>query len=93
MSGEPQASPAGNQAPWSRTLAIGCFMVPLGFFSGGMIAVFVSKVVAYLTRAKACEGVPSCNWFEFMLVGALIGALTLPSIVMWALRTPKRQTQ
>jgi hypothetical protein len=58
-----------------------------------MIAVFVSKVVAYLTHAKACEGVPSCNWLEYMLVGAALGATSLPSIVVWTLRSAKRPKQ
>ena len=65
-------------------------MVPLGFFSGGMIAVFVSKVVAYVTHAPSCEGLPTCNWLVHMLVGAAFGATTLPALVMWALRSPKR---
>jgi hypothetical protein len=86
-------APATKGAPWSRTAAIGCFMVPLGFFSGGMVAVFVSKIVAYVTRAPACDGVPTCNWLEYMLVGAAFGAVTLPTLVIWALRTPKRSDQ
>ncbi len=87
---DPPEAPAGQGAPWSRTLAIGCFMVPLGFFSGGMIAVFISKVVAYFTRAPACDGVPTCNWLNWMVAGAAIGAVSLPSLVMRALRSPKR---
>ena len=85
-----QKPSAGQGAPWSRTVAIGCFMAPVGFFSGGMIAAFVSKVLAYVTPAKACEGVPACNWLEFTVVGGVIGMLTLPVLVMWALRSPKR---
>ncbi len=92
MQGSPDA-PVGQGAPWSRTLAIGCFMVPLGFFSGGMIAVFVSKVIAYATRAPSCDGVPTCNWLEYMLVGAAIGALSLPALVVRTLRSPKRPEQ
>ena len=83
-------APAAQVAPWSRTLAIGCFMAPIGFFSGGMIAAFASKLLAYVTRAKACEGVPACNWLEFTVVGGAIGMITLPAFVMWALRSPKR---
>ena len=84
---EPQAD---QGAPWSRTLAIGCFMAPLGFFSGGMISAFLSKLVAYVTRAPACPDVPACNWLEFTVVGGVIGFVTLPALVMWALRSPKR---
>lgn len=68
-------------------------MVPLGFFSGGMIAAFLSKAVAYVTHAKPCDGVPACNWLEFTLVGGAIGMLSLPALVMWTLRSPKRLEQ
>lgn len=87
---EASDQPAGQVVPWPRTLAIGCFMVPLGFFSGGMLAVLVAKVVAYLSHAPSCDGVPSCNWLEYMLVGAAIGATTLPALVIRTLRAPKR---
>jgi hypothetical protein len=83
-------APEPTRAPWSRTLAIGCFMVPLGFFSGGMIAVLVSKVVAFATRAPGCDGVPTCNWLEHMLVGAALGATSLPALVIWTLRASPR---
>lgn len=89
MQDTPEAA-NGHGAPWSRTLAIGCFMAPLGFFSGGMVAAFVSKVVAYVTRATPCDGVPACNWLEFTVVGGVVGMLTLPALVMWALRSPRR---
>lgn len=78
------------KAPWSRTVAIGCFMAPLGFFSCGMIGALASKVVAYVTHAKGCEGVPACNWLEFTVTGGVIGMITLPALVMWALRSTKR---
>ncbi len=83
-------TPPAQVAPWSRTLAIGCFMAPIGFFSGGMIAAFGSKLLAYVTHAKACEGVPACNWLEFTVVGGVIGMITLPALVMRALRSPRR---
>jgi len=83
-------TPEAQGAPWSRTLAIGCFMVPIGFFSGGMVAAFASKLVAYVTHAKACAGMPACNWLEFTAVGGAIGMVTLPTLVMWALRSTKR---
>jgi hypothetical protein len=37
--------------------------------------------------------VPACNWLEFTLVGGAIGMISLPALVMWALRTPKRPEQ
>ena len=46
-----------------RNLFIGCFMTPLGMMSGAMVGVLVSKIVAWLTKAPACEGIPTCNWY------------------------------
>jgi hypothetical protein len=58
-----------------------------------MVAVLISKVVAYLTHAKGCQDVPSCNWLEYWAVGAAFGAVTLPILVFWVLgRTPKDTT-
>ncbi len=84
------ATSAAQGAPWLRTLAIGCFMAPIGFFSGGMIAALVSKLFAFVTRAPVCAGLPSCNWLAFTMVGGVIGMLTLPALVMRALRSTKR---
>ncbi|MBV9879879.1 MAG: hypothetical protein JO180_05245 [Gemmatirosa sp.] len=67
-------------------IAIGCFMVPLGTFSGAMVAVLVGKIVAYFIKAPACEGLPLCDWYKYAGVGALLGALSLPSLVLWRLR-------
>ena len=44
--------------------AIGCFMVPIGAVSGAMIAVLVSRIVAYFTKAPACPEIPTCTWTE-----------------------------
>jgi hypothetical protein len=85
-----QQPPAGDGASWTRSLAIGCFMAPIGFFSGGMVFAFLSKIVAYLTHAKPCDGVPACNWLEFTVTGGVLGMLTLPTLVVWALRSPER---
>lgn len=54
-----------------------------------MVAVFVSKVIAYLTHGPACDGIPSCNWYIYALVGGVIGAVTLPVLVLWVLGKPK----
>jgi len=72
-----------------RRVAIGCFTSWLGLVSGAMIAVFVSKFVAYLTHGPACDGIPSCNWYIYALVGGGIGAVTLPVLVLWVLGKPK----
>ena len=64
-----------------RNLSIGCFMTPLGAMSGAMVGVLVSKIVAWLTNAPACEGIPTCNWYVYAGWGALAG-LTLPVLVL-----------
>jgi len=81
--GEPPRPSAG------RMLGIGCFMTWIGFFSGAMIAVLLSKIVAFLTKAPKCDGIPTCNWHYYMLIGGAIGAVTLPWFVLSALRRSK----
>ena len=69
-----------------RQVAIGCFMVWIGAFSGGMVGVLVSKGVAFFTKAPQCDGIPTCDWYIYAGVGAAIGALSLPWLVVSALR-------
>lgn len=78
---------AHEPAPLSRQVAIGCFMAVIGFFSAGMIGVLVSKAVAFFTKAPKCDGIPTCDWYIYMLVGGALGALTLPWLVVSALRS------
>ena len=59
----------------------------MGFFSGGMFGVLVAKIVDFFTRAPSCAGLPSCNWAQFFFGGALIGALTLPTLILLRLRS------
>ena len=73
-----------------RRTAIGCFTTWLGFVSGAMVAVIISKFVAYVTRAPACDGIPACNWHIYALVGGGLGALSLPLLVLWILGKPPK---
>jgi hypothetical protein len=75
-----------------RVIAIGCFMAWVGALSGAMVAVLVSKGVAMATRAPACDGIPTCDWYIYAAVGAGIGFLTLPWLVVSALRRPPAPT-
>jgi hypothetical protein len=68
-----------------RNVAIGCFMVPLGAASGAMTGVLVSKLVAMATKAPSCPDIPTCDWYVYAGWGALLGALSLPALVSWAL--------
>jgi len=64
-----------------RNLFIGCFTTPLGVLSGAMVGVLVSKIIAWITNAPQCEGIPTCNWYVYAGWGALVG-LTLPVLVL-----------
>lgn len=64
-----------------RNAFIGCFMTPLGLMSGAMVGVLVSKVVAWVTNAPMCDGIPTCNWYVYAGFGALVG-LSLPVLVL-----------
>jgi hypothetical protein len=66
----------------ARNIGVGCVTTAAGFFSGGMIAVFVGKVVGSFQGCKPPEGLPACNWWVYAGVGAVIGALTLPALAL-----------
>jgi hypothetical protein len=65
-----------------RTFGLGCFTFFIGAWSGGMVGVFVGKIVEGLREAPKCEGLPVCNWYVYAGVGAVIGAITLPVLVL-----------
>lgn len=71
-----------------RVVAIGCFMAWVGALSGAMVAVLLSKGVDLFTKAPACDGIPTCDWYIYAAVGAGIGFLTLPWLVVSALLRP-----
>ena len=75
--------------------AIGCFMLPLGAVSGAMVAVLVSKIVAFFTKAPTCPEIPTCNWHVYAGIGALLGGLSLPVLVLRRLmqRAPRDNSQ
>lgn len=88
----PASGPAGGPAPapgpsTGRVVAIGCFMAWIGGVSGAMIAVLVSKAVAWFGKMPSCEGIPSCDWYIYAAVGGALGAITLPWLVVSALRS------
>jgi hypothetical protein len=66
----------------ARKIGVGCVTTVAGFFSGGMIAVFVGKIVGSFQGCKPAEGLPACNWWVYAGVGAVIGALTLPVLAL-----------
>ncbi len=71
----------------SRTIGVGCVTAVGGFFSGGMIGVFIAKVVGSIRGCKPIEGLPACDWHLYAAVGMLIGVLTLPVVAVMKLRS------
>lgn len=73
----------------SRDIGVGCFTAFIGAPSGAMIGVFVAKAVGTVRRCVPLEGLPACDWWSFALVGAVVGVITLPTLVLWRLRRGK----
>ena len=71
----------------ARNIGVGCITGLAGFFSGGMIAVFIGKMVGSMQGCRPAEGLPACNWWVYAGVGAVAGAVTLP---VFALRRLNR---
>jgi hypothetical protein len=66
----------------ARFVGVGCVTAMAGFFSGGMIGVFVAKIVG---SARGCEppvGLPACDWHVYAGIGMLIGVVTLPVLAL-----------
>ena len=66
----------------ARNVGVGCITAVAGFFGGGMIAVFIGKVVGSVQGCKPSEGLPACNWWVYAGIGAVLGALTLPVLAL-----------
>lgn len=93
----PNTHPADVPAPASPSasvdedrrmarIGVGCFTTFIGAISGAMVGVLVAVGVTFGTRCQPLEGLPACDWHIFAGWGALIGALTLPTVVLWRLR-------
>jgi hypothetical protein len=67
-------------------VGVGCFSTFIGAISGAMVGVLVAVGVTFGTRCQALEGLPACDWHIFAGWGALVGALSLPTVVLWRLR-------
>ena len=82
--------PEATGVPISRKFAIGCLTFVFGGASGSMIGVLFGKIVAFLTRAPSCAGLPFCDWAIWAGVGALLGAISLSALSVWAVSKPKK---
>ena len=47
-----------------------------------MIGVLVGKIVGNVRRCAPIEGTPACDWYLFALAGMILGAITLPILVL-----------
>ena len=69
-----------------RRVGVGCFATFIGMVTGGMVGVLLGRVVEWLRKAPTCTGVPICNWTTYWLAGAILGAVTLPTLVLMRMR-------
>ena len=76
------ADPVEDEYRISRRIGIGCVTVIAGFFSGGMIGVFVGKVVGSMRGCNPGPDLPACDWQVYAGIGMLIGVLTLPALAL-----------
>ena len=72
----------------ARNIGVGCLTAVVGFFSGGMIAVFIGKFVGGVQGCQPPEGLPACNWWVYAGIGAVIGAMSLPFLALRRLSRP-----
>lgn len=81
-------TPAEQTVPDTPALiGVGCLTAVAGLFSGGMIAVFVAKIVTQVRGCTPIEGTPACDWHVYALVGMIVGVISLPSISIWWLKS------
>lgn len=84
----PDATPEFEKPSAARQAGIGCFMTFVGFFSAAMVGVLVSKAVAFFTKAPKCDGIPTCDWHWYAGIFGLVGAVSLPWLILSAMRQP-----
>jgi hypothetical protein len=83
---EPQPAPETGEDRTARNVGVGCFTAFAGFWSGGMVAVLIGRIVEGLRQSPSCEGLPICNWVSYAFIGGVVGAVTLPALVLRRLR-------
>ena len=79
--------------PAVRIVMVGCLTVVTGFFAGGMIAVFIGKIVEGLRGCTPAEGLPICHWHVYAAIGMVIGATVLPAVALMKLRRARAVKQ
>lgn len=79
--------------PAVRIVMVGCLTVVTGFFAGGMIAIFIGKIVEGLRGCTPAEGLPICHWHVYAAIGMVIGATLLPAVALMKLRRARAVKQ
>jgi hypothetical protein len=89
--GAPATAPAlSAEDRRAAKIGVGCFTTFIGAVSGAMIGVLIAVGNTFATRCTPLEGLPACNWHIFAGWGALIGAMSLPTLALWRLRRRER---
>ena len=70
----------------ARYVGVGCVTAIGGLFSGGMIGVFVAKVVGSFRGCEPLPDLPACDWHVYAGVGMLIGVISLPVLSLMRLK-------
>jgi hypothetical protein len=91
--GEASGGTGQGERRTAQRIGVGCFSAFAGFWSGGMVAVLVGRVVEAVRGSPKCEGIPICNWYVYAGVGAAIGFVSLPVLVLWRLRQSTADTE
>ena len=77
------AAASHEPAPSRWRYLVAIWFAIVGYFSGGMVAVLIAKVVGFLNRCTPPEGFPACDFESYFRVGTLLGALSLPGLIIW----------
>jgi len=81
------AGPPAGDSNAVRYGCVGCLTTVAGLFSGGMIGVLIAKFVGSARNCAPPPDLPACDWHVYAGVGMLIGAVTLPVLALWRLRS------
>ena len=81
-----------NEHRGAQLAGVGCVTAVAGFFSGGMIGVFIAKMVGSFRGCQPETGLPACDWHVYAGIGMLIGVITLPALALNRLARSSRVT-
>jgi hypothetical protein len=67
-------------------VGVGCLTAFAGWWSGGMVAVLVAKIVGAIQGCAPGEHGAPCNWPAYAIAGGVLGAVSLPALALQRLR-------